>query len=157
MQLDLNPSGRLLVQVKYFQQASGGKKIVIIIIIIIIQFENINNFHTRLRLLPRNEVSPHIHEHCSFRLQSKQFHVIIHSEYHKKSIKDYKKPHYAPCSSFEDTSHIHLTIFPRSKLCRFPTFIAHFFIPLCQRTLDTSSIHLSFYVIWCTTTGQNGR
>ena len=33
----------------------------------------------RVRCLPQYEVSPHILEHCPFRLQTKQFHVIIYT------------------------------------------------------------------------------
>ena len=148
MQLDLNPSGRLLVQVKYFQQASGGKKIVIIIIIIVIQFENINNFHTQLGsdFYPEMK-SLHISmntAHSGCKPSSFMSSFILNAI--KSQLKTVKN---SLCSlSFKDTSHIHL---PPSALTSsyadsqpsLPISLS----PICQRTLDTSSIHLSSFVI----------
>ena len=50
-------------------------------VIIIIYFENINFFHAQLGLdvSPDNKASPHIPEHCPFRLQTEQFHVNIYT------------------------------------------------------------------------------
>ena len=47
----------------------------------LIWFENVHMFHAKLQLevCPMYEVPPQIPEHCPFRLQPKQFHVIFHT------------------------------------------------------------------------------
>ena len=50
------------------------------IIIITIYFENVNSYHTKLRLrrlLLKYKVFPHIPKNCPFRLQIKQSHVTM--------------------------------------------------------------------------------
>ena len=52
----------------------------LIIIIIIIYFENVHFFHDKLRLdVCPYEVPPHIPEYCPFRLQTKHFHITLHT------------------------------------------------------------------------------
>ena len=55
-------------------------KLQFIIIIIIIYFENVHFLHAKLGLdVCPYEVPPHIPVYCQFRLQTKHFHVIIHT------------------------------------------------------------------------------
>ena len=64
-----------LLPFKFFNYIDWSVQTQVYHIVIIFYFENVHIFQAKLGLvICPYEVSPHIHEYCSFRLQTKHFH-----------------------------------------------------------------------------------